>query len=114
VTRAGPVLGGRRQIELVADGRDEVDADVDLVALGPVGDDALEDIVRPGDPVVPEAEAELGLGAGDVREPRDCRGGGPGGGGLQEVSTSSLFHCGPPLGVSLTQKSIGCDDYPIT
>jgi len=48
VTRAGPVLGGGRQVELVADGRDEVDADVDLVALGPVGDDALEDIVRPG------------------------------------------------------------------
>jgi hypothetical protein len=89
-SRAG--LGGAGELELVADGRDEVDLDVHLVGLAPLLDDLLQHVVGAGHPVVPEAHGELGLGPRDVREPHDRDRRRPGGGGLEELSTSPLLH----------------------
>jgi hypothetical protein len=81
-------LGGAGHQQLVAVASDEIDADLDLVLVGPGIDLLLHDVVAGGDPMVPEADSKLsgGSGGADMHQ-RQCRRGRP---QLQGAATRDL------------------------
>ena len=98
VTGARLRLRHDRPHVLVALAGDVVDLDVDLLLLAPVLAELGQRVVRPRDPVVPEAERERagGMRGADVRK-ADRRGGGGGGRGDEAAAGKrTAGHASPP------------------
>lgn len=59
VTRAGPGLRMRCQEELVPEGCNEVDRDLDTVGLAPAGQDLPQRIIRARHPMIEDSQLEF-------------------------------------------------------